>query len=88
MRMNDKYNRNIRFTKIVSLLIFIMVFTILFCLVLGGVHPFFNNIAEALTAANVNNAYKPGDGADLWDSTGNAFNRKTPRTRRSGLQRL
>ena len=74
MRMNEKNNGNIKYTKKISLLIFIMVCCLIFCLILGGVHPFFNNIAEALTAANVNNAYKPGDGADLWDSTGNAFN--------------
>jgi len=72
--MNDKYNRNIRFTKIVSLLIFIMVFTILFCLVLGGVHPFFNNTAEALTSTNINNAVKAGGGTELWNSSTSSFN--------------
>ena len=74
MRIYNRYNKNIKFNNIISFLILILVFSFTFCWAFGnGIHPFVNNSAEALVAANVNNAYKPGNGADLWDSAENEF---------------
>jgi len=55
-------------------LIFLLVFSIAFCLVLGGVYPSLNSPAEALTSTTVNSAYKAGDGEELWDSASSSFN--------------
>jgi len=70
-----KNNRNIKSTKKVSLLIFIIVFSITFCLILGEVYPFFNSTADALNGTNMDNAIKVGDSVSLWDSETSTINK-------------
>ena len=76
MRIDNKGKRNIKFTNIVSLMVFILVFGYIFCLSLGnGVHSFINNSAQALTPANIDSAILAGNGAELWNSSTSTFNR-------------